>query len=120
MDLVDEQHVARLEIRDDGDEVARLLQRRAGGRAHAGVHLVRDDVRERGLAEAGRTEEQHVIERSLRLRAAVSEISRFALTFCCPMYSRSIFGRSESSVWRSSWSVSAARMRSSVTERQLE
>ena len=63
MDLVDEQHVAGFEVRDDGREIARLLERRAGGRAQARVHFVGDDVRERGLAEAGRAEEQHVIER---------------------------------------------------------
>ena len=35
MDLVDEEHFARFEIRDDGDEVAGPLERGAGGRADA-------------------------------------------------------------------------------------
>ena len=51
------------EVRDDADQVARLLDRRPGGRAHRHAHLVADHVRERRLAEAGRTVQQHVIER---------------------------------------------------------
>src|SRR5215212_4247735 len=40
------------------------------------------------------------------------EISRFALTLFCPMYSRRNLGRSESSVWMSSSTGCASRMRS--------
>ena len=63
MDLVDEEDLARAEIRDDADEIARLLDRRPGGRAHGDAHLVADHVGERRLAEAGRAVQQHVIER---------------------------------------------------------
>ena len=63
MDLVHEEDVARLEIGQDRGEVARPLEH--GSRRLAEIHaeLVRDDVRERRLAEARRAENQHVIER---------------------------------------------------------
>ena len=51
------------EIREDGGEVAGLFEDRAGRAADRHLQLVRDDVRERGLAQAGRAVEQHVIER---------------------------------------------------------
>src|SRR5207248_6520690 len=44
-------------------EIARALERRTRGLAQVHAELARDDVRERGLAEARRAEEQHVIER---------------------------------------------------------
>src|ERR1043165_8149448 len=50
---------------------------------------------------------------SLRLRAAAMEISRFAFTLSWPMYSRSFFGRSESSACRSSSRASGLRRWSS-------
>ena len=62
VDLVDEQHLARLEAGQDGGEVAGLLEHRPGGAAHRHAQLVADDVRQRRLAEAGRAVEQHVIE----------------------------------------------------------
>ena len=63
VDLVDEQHVARLQVGEDRREVARLLDHGAGGGAHRHAQLVADDVGERRLAEPGRAEQQHVIER---------------------------------------------------------
>src|SRR3954471_22691281 len=42
------------------------------------------------------------------------EMSRFALTFCCPMYSRSRRGRNDSSTVASSSSGIAERIRSSA------
>ena len=63
VDLVDEQHVAVLEIGEEGCEIARLGDDRAGGGAEAHAHLPRDDLRQRRLAKPGRAEEQHVIER---------------------------------------------------------
>ena len=63
MDLVDEQHLARREVRDDADEIAGLLDRGARGRAHLHAELVRDHVGERRLAEARRSVQQHVVER---------------------------------------------------------
>ena len=63
MDLVDEQDVAVLEIGEQGGEIARLGDHRPGGGAKADAKLARDDLRQRGLAEAGRAEEQHMVER---------------------------------------------------------
>ena len=63
MDLVDEQHVVRLQVGELGGEIARLLDHRARGRAEADAHLARHDLRQRRLAEAGRAVEQHVVER---------------------------------------------------------
>ena len=63
MDLVDEEHLVLLEVGQHAGEIARLLDHRSGGGAHRHAHLVADDVGERGLAESGRTVEQHVIER---------------------------------------------------------
>ena len=69
VDLVDEQHVARLEVGQQRGEIARALEHRARGLAQVDAHLARDDVRERGLAQARRAEQQHVVERFAARRA---------------------------------------------------
>jgi hypothetical protein len=63
MDLVDEQHVAGLQVGQQRGQVAGLLQHRAGGLAQVDLHLVGDDVRQRGLAEPRRAEDQGVVQR---------------------------------------------------------
>ena len=63
VDLVHEQHIARLQIGQDRGQVARPLEHRARSLAQADAEFVRDDVRERRLAEARRAEDQYVIER---------------------------------------------------------
>jgi hypothetical protein len=63
MDLVDEEHVAIIEARQDRGEVALALDRRPRNRADADAELVADDERERRLAEPRRACEQNVIER---------------------------------------------------------
>ena len=63
VDLVDEQHVALFEIGEQRREIAGLGDHRAGGGAEIHAELARHDLRERGLAETGRTDEQHVVER---------------------------------------------------------
>ncbi len=65
VDLVDEQHVAVFEIGQQRREVAGLGDDRAGGGAEVHAEFARDDLRQRGLAEARRADEQHVIERFL-------------------------------------------------------
>ena len=60
--LVDEQHVAVVEVREDRGEVAGALERGPARRLDARPHLGRDDPGERGLAESGRTGEQHVVD----------------------------------------------------------
>ena len=63
VDLVHEQDVARLERSEDRRQVALPLERRSGNRADPDAELLADDVREARLAEAGRPDEQHVVER---------------------------------------------------------
>ena len=63
MDLVDEEDVAFAQVRERADEIARLLERRAGGRADVDAELARDQLGERRLAESRRAEEQRVVER---------------------------------------------------------
>ena len=63
VDLVDEQHVAVFEIGEQRGEVAGLGDHRAGGRAEIHAELARHDLRERRLAETGRSCEQHMVER---------------------------------------------------------
>ena len=63
VDLVDEQDVALLEVGEQRREVAGLGDHRAGGGAEVDAELARDDLRQRGLAEARRADEQHVVER---------------------------------------------------------
>ncbi len=69
MDLVDEQHVARLQIGQQRRQIAGARDHRAGGRAEADAELARDDLRQRRLAEARRPEEQHMVERLAAGRA---------------------------------------------------
>ena len=69
VDLVDEQHVAVVEVGEDGGEVAGAFERGPARDAQADVHLGGHDPRERGLAEAGRTGEQEVVDRLARARA---------------------------------------------------
>jgi hypothetical protein len=61
VDLVEEEDLALLEGGEDRGEVAGVLDGGAAGDADRGFHLGRDDHREGGLAEAGRTGEQHVV-----------------------------------------------------------
>src|SRR6185312_2621641 len=74
VDLVDEEHVARLERRENRRDVL-LLDRRPGDRADADAELLTDDVREARLAEPRRPGQQHVVERfPARLRRAQGDL----------------------------------------------
>jgi hypothetical protein len=59
--LVEEQHVAGFEAREDRGEVAGPFDRRAGRGPERGPDLRGDDRREGGLAEPGRAREQDVV-----------------------------------------------------------
>jgi hypothetical protein len=72
VDLVDEQDVVGFQIGQDGGQVARTLQHRAGSLAQVHAHLARDDVGQRGLAEARRAEQQ-VVQRFLALAGGRDE-----------------------------------------------
>ena len=66
VDLVDEQHVALFEIGEQRREVAGLGDHRPGGGAEIDAQLARHDLRQRRLAEPGRPDEQHMVERLAR------------------------------------------------------
>ena len=63
VDLVDEDDVARLQGGQESGEVRRLREDGPARRLHVDAHRVAEDVRERCLAETGRTREQHVVQR---------------------------------------------------------
>ena len=63
VDLVDEEHGARLERGQERGHVTLALERRAGGLHERGVELAGGDLGQRRLAEAGRPGQQHVVER---------------------------------------------------------
>ncbi len=69
MDFVDEQHIVGFEVGQQRGQVAGLADHRPAGGAEAHPELLGDDLRQRGLAEPRRAEEQHVIHRlAARLR----------------------------------------------------
>ncbi len=73
VNLVDEQDVAILEIGEQRGEIARLGDHRAGRGAETDTHFLGDDLRQRGLAQPRRAEEQHMIERIPALAGSVDE-----------------------------------------------
>ncbi len=73
MDLVDEENVVLLQVREDRGQIAGLLDYRPGRRLQVRAHLVRHDDAERGLSETGRAVEQHVIERLAALESGLDE-----------------------------------------------
>ena len=73
MDLVDEQHVARLQVGQQRGEIAGPFEHRARGLAQVHAQLAGEDVGERGLAEAGRAEDQRVIQRLAALDRRLHE-----------------------------------------------
>ncbi len=93
MDLVDEQHVARLQVGQDGREVAGALDHRAGGGAEPHAELARHDLRQRGLAKPRRSMKQNVVKRFAALFAACMKIERFSRLAFWPMNSVSVCGR---------------------------
>ena len=84
VDLVDEQHVALFEIGEQRREVAGLGDHRAGGRAEVDAELARDDLRQRGLAEPGRADEQHVVERLVALARRLDEDAEIGARLLLP------------------------------------
>ena len=62
MDLVDEQDVARFEVRQQRRQVSGPFDHGATGGAELGAELGGNDPSERGLAEPRRAVEQHVVE----------------------------------------------------------
>ena len=63
MDLVDEQHVPRLQVGQNGREVPGPLDHRARRGTEPHPQLAADDLRQGGLAQPRRPMQQHVIQR---------------------------------------------------------
>ena len=78
VDLVDEQHVAVAEVREDRREVGGALERGAARGLEARPHLGGHDLRERGLAQAGRPAEQQVVHGLAAVAGAVEQERRAA------------------------------------------
>ena len=78
MNLVDEEHVVLFEVVDDCGEVGGALDGGTGSHVDVDAELARDDVCERGLAEAGRSREQHVVE---HFGASAGGVDRHAENF---------------------------------------
>ncbi len=62
VDLVDEQHVAVVEVGEDGGEVAGPLQRGPARDPQADVHLGGDDARQRGLPQPRWPGEEQMVD----------------------------------------------------------
>src|SRR5438105_2130982 len=75
MDLVDEKHVACGEVEQDRPERALMVDRRTRADLDCHSELVGDDVCERGLAQAGGTTQEHVLD---GLTAASSSLEQDA------------------------------------------
>ena len=63
VDLINKENVALGEVRQQRGQIARLFDGGAGRHADMHAHFVGDNAGERRLAEAGRTVEQHMVER---------------------------------------------------------
>ena len=98
VDLVDEQHVAVLELGEDRGQVAGPLERRARRDVQVDAHLGGDDAGQRGLAEPGRAGEQQVVDRLARVGGPPRARSRrCSLSSRWPTNSSSARGRSPAS-----------------------
>ena len=73
VDLVDEQHLAGHQARQQGGQIAGVLDGGAARHAQRPVALVGDDHRERRLAESRRTGEQDVVGRAVLHRGRVEQ-----------------------------------------------
>ena len=114
VDLVDEQHVAVVEVREDRGEVARAIERRPARGLEPGPHLVRHDLGERGLAEPGRAAEQQVVDGfAAPPRAVDQQLELFLHPFLADEVGERVVGRSATSNSRSSGSTTAASIRRS-------
>jgi len=84
MDLVDEQNVAALHLREPVHQVAGLVDRRAAGDANRRPQLAGNDLGKRRLAQAWRAGQQHVLQRLLtlgrRLQGDAKLLDDFPLT----------------------------------------
>src|SRR6202000_2299944 len=73
MNLIDEQHITRLQVGENRGDIGRALQHRAGGLAQAHSQLAGEDVGQGGFSQTRRSEDQHVIERLAPLSRSSDE-----------------------------------------------
>ena len=92
MDLVDKQDVAGVQARQDGGQVTRALDGRPRGDAQLRAHLRGHDARQRGLAQARRAVEQHVIQRLMAQRRGLHVDAQRLLDCVLPGVFRQCFG----------------------------
>ena len=97
VDLVDEQHVALVELGEDRRQVAGPLERRARRDVQVHAHLGGDDARQRGLAQPGRAGEQQVIDGLATPARRLENDPRCSLSSRWPTNSASARGRSPAS-----------------------
>ena len=115
VDLVDEQDLPVLEGGEEGREVPGPFDDRSRGGLDRRVQLGGDDVGQARLADAGRAEEQHVVEGLAAAPAASMATRRLATTWGWPMYSSRLRGLSDWSKRTSSSSGRAETRRGSAT-----
>ena len=73
MDLVNEQHISRLQVGQDRGEVTLSLEHGAGCLTQIHAKFGGEDVGEGGLTEAGRPEDEHMIERLTAAACGIDE-----------------------------------------------
>ena len=77
VDLVDKQHITRLQVGKDSCQVTGTRDGRTARRLNLGAQLVGDNRSQRGLTQARRTREDHVVE---RLATALRRFDQHAQT----------------------------------------
>jgi hypothetical protein len=63
VDFVDEQHIVLFQVGQQRRQVLGLFQHRAAGLAQVDAQFGGNDVTERGFAQTGRAEQQHMVQR---------------------------------------------------------
>ena len=73
MDLIYEENIIRFQVGEQGRQIARSFQYRAGGLAQSHVHFIGNDVRQGGFAQTRRAEDQDVIQWFLAFTGGTDE-----------------------------------------------
>jgi hypothetical protein len=73
VDFVDEQHIVLFQVGQQRGQVLGFFQHRAAGLAQVDPELGGDDVTERGFAQTGRAEQQHMVQCLLALARRANE-----------------------------------------------
>ena len=79
MDLVHEENVILVEVGQQRRQIAGLFNGRAGGDADIDAHFGGDNARQRGLAQARRAVQQHMIQRFAAAACRLDEHGQVAL-----------------------------------------